>query len=553
MIIQRMNNMLLKHGKVTFAIFTGVVIVSFVWFFTPGVDGSLLLGGYGGSGSKYGSVLGHNVTVADASDVHQSFCIYRAALLRASPRRVQGPDEKDLFSYTMQLKVADILNIQASDEEVREFLHILPAFQKDGKFSNELYNKYRDIYLAPAGLGFSDLENALRDIIRLEKVQRPMFMAANVVMSDDEVNISIEDMLQKITYNLITFEPEAFADQVKIEDSDLKDFYTANPKLFMSEPESDGLLVFIAYPEKKIEVSEERLKEHYELNKDLYVKDDGTAQPFEEVKDAIRKELETTYDRSVAVAQINAFKKALDTAKKEDKDAFLADPQKLFREEAEKAGLKVVEVKNITARTEENVELHITRDLVEAVIKLHNVGSNTNSLQGETGVSLFMMTARRPSTVQPFEDVKEIARQHVIKQKELELADAAAAQLGLKFMELKDAPAEIEALVKSLNGTWHAEVTRSRFEIEFSPIKTCANEILTTDAGKLSAPNKNDFISPVFVFVSAHTPATAEEIEEQKVLLTEEVKSIKKEIVASGFQNWIGGTVLTYRSGQTQE
>ena len=35
MIIQKMNNVLVKHGKVTFAIFTAVVIVSFVWFFTP--------------------------------------------------------------------------------------------------------------------------------------------------------------------------------------------------------------------------------------------------------------------------------------------------------------------------------------------------------------------------------------------------------------------------------------------------------------------------------------------------------------------------------------
>ena len=58
MIIQKMNNVLVKHGKVTFAIFTGIVIVSFVWFFTPGVDGSLLLGGNIGMGSQYGAVLG---------------------------------------------------------------------------------------------------------------------------------------------------------------------------------------------------------------------------------------------------------------------------------------------------------------------------------------------------------------------------------------------------------------------------------------------------------------------------------------------------------------
>ena len=68
MIIQKMNNVLVKHGKVTFAIFTAVVIVSFVWFFTPGVDGSLLLGGNIGPNSKYGDVLGHAVTYADVGN-----------------------------------------------------------------------------------------------------------------------------------------------------------------------------------------------------------------------------------------------------------------------------------------------------------------------------------------------------------------------------------------------------------------------------------------------------------------------------------------------------
>ena len=68
MIIQKMNNVLVKHGKVTFAIFTAVIIVSFVWFFTPGVDGSLLFGGNIGMNSQYGAVLGQKVTYGDVSN-----------------------------------------------------------------------------------------------------------------------------------------------------------------------------------------------------------------------------------------------------------------------------------------------------------------------------------------------------------------------------------------------------------------------------------------------------------------------------------------------------
>ena len=550
MIIQKMNTVLVKHGKVTFAIFTAVVIVSFVWFFTPGVDGSLLFGGNIGANSKYGAVLGHNVTYGDVSSARQAASLIRAATYGMSPQRVQSLDEDASFQTAMLMKAADVLNVQASDKEVADVIHSLPVFQKDGKFSAELYTQYKDMYLAPAGLGFADLEEAIRSMIRMQKV--PMLTAANVVLPDGEAETGIEALLQKISFHLITFEPESFEDQVKIEDAEVKDFYAANPSLFMSEPESDGLLAFAAYTEKKEEVSEEQVKDYYELRKALFVKEDGTEQPFDEVKDAIRKELEITYESEEAIAKARAFNKSFRDAIREDKDAYLADPQKLFREEAEKAGLKVSEVKNITRLTKDDEALHIDHMLVDAVTILKNVGSYTNLLTGEQGVSMFLMTARRPSVVQPFDDVKEIAQKRVISQRERALADEAASQLALKFMELKDAPAEIEELVKSLKGNWHAEVTKTRYDLESNPYLLGANEALVTDAGKLSSPDK-EYGYPVFVFVSAHTPATAEEIAEQKETLERELKFRKQEVVSHGIQSWVLSSATIVRRGQNQE
>ena len=550
MIIQKMNNVLVKHGKVTFAIFTGVVIVSFVWFFTPGVDGSLLFGGNIGMNTQYGSVLGHKITYGDVSEARQAASLFRAATYGMSPQRVQSLDEDASFQAALLLKAADVLNVQASDKEVAEVIHTLPVFQKDGKFSAELYAKYKDIYLAPAGLGFSDLEEAVRTMIRMQKV--PMLTAANVILPDGEAETGVESMLQKITYHLITFDPESFKDQVKIEDAEVKDFYAANPDLFMSEPESDGLLAFAAYTEKKTEVSEEQLKDYYELRKALFVKEDGSELTFDEAKDEIRKELEVSVERDEAEAKAQAFHKSFRAAVRADKEAYLADPQKLFREEAEKAGLKVTEVKNITARTGDDAELHINHELVDAITILKNVGSDTNLVSGEKGVSKFLLTARRPSVVQPFDDVKDVAEKRVLSQRERALAEEAASQLTLKFMELKDAPAEIEELVKSLNGTWHAEVTKTRFDLESNPYMPGVNEILSTDAGKLSSPDKQ-YGFPVFVFVNSHAPATAEEIAEQKETLESELKYRKQDIVSRGLQSWVLSSASVVRRGQNQE
>ena len=552
MIIQKMNTALVKHGKVTFAIFTGVVIVSFVWFFTPGVDGSLLFGGNVGMGTQYGSVLGQKITYGDVGDARQVASLVRGASYGLSPQRVQSLDEDASFQAALLIKAADILNIQAGDKEVADVIHSLPAFRgEDGKFSPELYTKYKNECLAPAGLGFSDLEEAVRTMIRMEQV--PVLTAGNVIVSDDEAQTGIESLLQKITYHMVTFDPEAFEDQVKLDDAEIKDFYAANPDLFMSEPESDGLLAFAPYKEKKTEVSEEQLKDYYELRKALFVNEDGTEKPFDDVKEEIRKELEITIDSEEAEAQMRAFHSAFRTAVKADKaEGNEVDPQIRFREEAEKAGLKVSEVKNLTSKTSSDEELHIDSQLINAVTILKNVGSDTNVLIGEHGASKFLLTARRPSVLQPFDDVKDVAQKRLTSQREYAMAEEAASQLALKAMELKDAPAEIEELVKSLKGTWHAEVTRTRFEIEGNPYLPCMNEILTTGVGKLSSPDKQ-FGFPAFVFVNAHTPATAEEIAEKKETLMRELKYRKQEVASRGLRNWVLDSARIVNGRRTQE
>jgi len=578
MIIQKMNNVLVKHGKITFAIFTTLIIVSFVLYVGSTSLFELLSGPSSvNTSSKYGAVLDHGISINEVGNARQVVSIFCAALYGQSPQRVQSPDEDYSFAFAALAKAADVLNIQASNKEVRDVIQTMPAFRQDGKFSNQLYTEYKNMRLAPANLGFADLEDAVRTMIRMKKVPGatrfmlsylsnytryidflefsftffegiPEIMAANVILPESEAKTNMELMLQKITYHMITFDPDSFEDQVKFEEADVKDFYTANPSLFMSEPESDGLLTFAAFTEKKTDVPEEQLKDYYELRKAVYVKEDGTEMTFDEAKEDIRKELEVTIDRDEAEAQMRAFNKAFRAALKADKEEDnQIDPEKRFREEAEKAGLKITEVKNITAQTEDDDELHIDHELIHSVTILKNVGSYTNPVNSEKGVSMFLMTARRPSVLQPFEDVKDKAQKMVVNQKKRALAEEAAAQLGLKALELKDAPAEIEELVKSLNGVWHAETTKTRFDIINNPNVPAVKEILTTDVGKLSSPDK-DYVYPVFVFVTAHTPATADEVAERKEELAGELKSLKQGLVSTGLQSWVLGSAQNYSS-----
>ena len=44
MVIAKMNSVLLKHSRIMFGLFTAIIIISFVWFFTPGASGNILFG-----------------------------------------------------------------------------------------------------------------------------------------------------------------------------------------------------------------------------------------------------------------------------------------------------------------------------------------------------------------------------------------------------------------------------------------------------------------------------------------------------------------------------
>ena len=78
------------------------------------------------------------------------------------------------------------------------------------------------------------------------------------------------------------------------------------------------------------------------------------------------------------------------------------------------------------------------------------------------------------------------------------------------------------------------------------------SEILSTDAGKLSSPDKQ-YGFPVFVFVNSHASATAEEIAEQKETLESELKYRKQDIVSRGLQSWVLSSASVVRRGQNQE
>ena len=81
MVIRKMNTVLVKHNKILFGIFSIVIIVSFVWFFTPGLDGSMFFGARNQApNAVVGSVFGKNITNKQFQQAFQSVVLIRIIL-----------------------------------------------------------------------------------------------------------------------------------------------------------------------------------------------------------------------------------------------------------------------------------------------------------------------------------------------------------------------------------------------------------------------------------------------------------------------------------------
>jgi len=566
MIIQKMNNALVKHGKVTFTFFTIIIIISFVWYFAPGRDGSMFFGGMRGANSKYGEILGQNITVNDVRDAAQNMRLFYSAYYGPGIWGRNGFEEKQAFSFAALLKVADAVGLEASDKEVRDEIRSMAVFQKDGKFSEELYIKYKDDYLVPEGLGFSDLEDAVRTSIRIDKVAK--FGGETTVVPEAESDMFAELMLHKISYHTITFDPESFAD--KAGDADVDKFYEANKAAYQSLPEFDGILVYAPYAvEEAAEPTEEEIREHYKGMKQNYTNADGTERTFDEVKDEIRKELSTKTERKETAAQekIENFYKSLLAAINADPETYVENPDivgnrvKLFREEAKKAGLGIDDtISGITreslAETGRYLEQTMINDFTDGK---HGLGDFTRPIPGSDCASVFLITAYRPEQPLPFEEIKERVTADAVEQRKFELAHAAAVEFAGAFEKLEDKGAGIVGLVKSSNGIWGKEVTMPRhylFEGYVNGYEPSVMDVLFTDIGKLSAPRNIQKYADdgmirnavEFVFVTSHTPATPEEIAEGKEAGSV-LKLYKPIFAVSAFKHWWGSSVVDPFSG----
>lgn len=110
----------------------------------------------------------------------------------------------------------------ASDGEVLDAIHAIPAFQKDGKFSAELYRQL----LAANRMTAARFETQVREGLAQDAIRNGVVGTAFVTPAEAAAAWRLSR--QERSFSAVTFKPEAFKSAVTVSDDELKQYFAAH-------------------------------------------------------------------------------------------------------------------------------------------------------------------------------------------------------------------------------------------------------------------------------------------------------------------------------------
>ncbi|TAN61154.1 hypothetical protein EPN16_03840 [bacterium] len=162
------------------------------------------------------------------------------------------------------LRHAKKLKINVSDDEVVRSISTNPIFLKDGKFSQDTYERITRYYFRASPREF---EEETRNNLIIRKLYDKL--TKDVTVSGEEALNGYKQEFESLSINYIRIKHDDFISEVKLEDNELKDYYQKNALIFKMPPAVMVEYVGKAYPKDAKE--EDKIKGLEEI-KALYPK-----------------------------------------------------------------------------------------------------------------------------------------------------------------------------------------------------------------------------------------------------------------------------------------
>ncbi len=330
--------------------------------------------------------------------------------------------ERQTWERLMLLEEAKRRRLRVDDQELVARLRQFPEFQEQGRFVADRYHRL----LRAVGTSPQVFESLLRDDLLITKLVNAV--KASVSVTEDEVRAAYTEARERLSATLILVEPGPFRDQAAgaLTEQDLRAHYEASAGHFRT-PEQLAFEWIGATREglaSAMEPSEEEVRAFYDAHPEPWTRPDGSVQPFEEAREAARQALGNDRARK----QLTTLALELE----DDRDAHLR-----FEEIALTHGWTPAALGPIPA-DDPWIPQGPEPAVLQAVAGLPE-GTLSDLIETSNGVYLARVTQRIPSSVPPFEEVRDKVVEELVTERTRGEAARTASALRARLEEFRAA------------------------------------------------------------------------------------------------------------------
>lgn len=173
----------------------------------------------------------------------------------------------DLIDETLLVQQTEKLGLHVTPQELQAAVHSNPAFQVDGKFSEQRFMAV--LQMNQMGVDeFEEMEERSRLITKVTD----LITLGGVDVSDQEVFDAYGLANEKINLQFARFNPTTFEKSISTDESELDAYYSKHNTLFEIPPRVQVQYLIFAPDDflKAVEISPEEIREEYEYNLDEY-------------------------------------------------------------------------------------------------------------------------------------------------------------------------------------------------------------------------------------------------------------------------------------------
>jgi peptidyl-prolyl cis-trans isomerase D len=169
-----------------------------------------------------------------------------------------------LIQRQLVLQEAEANGLLISDQLLAARIHAIPAFQEDGKFSEERYQRL----LLQQGQNVAGFEYQTRQLLQAEQLVNGISQTDFVTPTELERAYRLQEQKRDFSFLIVT--AESFGDTVELSDEEIRAYYDQHPEEFMN-PERVRLAYLRITGEelsKGIEIDEAEVDAYYREKKE---------------------------------------------------------------------------------------------------------------------------------------------------------------------------------------------------------------------------------------------------------------------------------------------